>query len=59
MIAVISGLWLHSSGALWASPDGFVEKAPGEGLVVKGRRDLTPDIVSVLGPKHHSCREHG
>jgi hypothetical protein len=36
MMVVISGLWLHSAGALGASPDGYMEKVPGEGLVVNG-----------------------
>jgi hypothetical protein len=47
---VVSGLWLHLSGALGASPDGYVEKAPGEGLIVTGRSDLTPDLIEVKCP---------
>jgi hypothetical protein len=47
------GLWLHESGALAASPDGLVTKAPGLKNVhfqTDDARFCTPNIIEVKCP---------
>jgi hypothetical protein len=50
----VSGLCLHPSGALGASPDGFVDIVPDHHLEVHGAVELVPQIVEVKCP--HSLK---
>ena len=53
---MIIGIWLHESGVLGASPDGFVQGVPRNIKVhIQGKVNASPDIIEVKCP--FSARE--
>lgn len=47
---ILVGIWLHESGVLGASPDGFIQGNFTQNVHLQKKIDIMPDIIEVKWP---------